>query len=68
MAAIPSETVDLTSWTIVSIGVNQHERYEGFADTQALQVFSMSTAKAASTDIAGSLQSWTRVSTRTLMN
>ena len=33
---------------MVSIGVNQHERYEGFADTQTLRVFPMSTARAAS--------------------
>ena len=47
MAAIPSEKVDLTRWRIVSIEVNQHERYNGFADTQALKVFPMSTARAA---------------------
>ena len=69
MAAIPSEKGDFARWRLVSIEVNQHERYDGFADTQASKVFPMSTARvASSTDIARSLQFWTRVSARTLIN
>ena len=48
MAAIPSENGDLVRWRLVSIEVNQYERYHGFADTQALKVFPMSIARAAS--------------------
>ena len=48
LAAIPSEQEDLVRWKLGSIEVNQHERYDGFADTQALKVFPMSTARAAS--------------------
>ena len=35
-------------WRLVSIEVNLYERYDGFTDTQALKVFPMSTARAAS--------------------
>ena len=35
-------------WRFLSIEVNQHERYDGFADTQAVKVFPMSMARAAS--------------------
>ena len=35
-------------WRFVSIEVNQDERYDGFADTQALKVFPTSMARAAS--------------------
>ena len=45
MAAIPSENGDLVRWRLVSIEVNQYERYDGFADTQALKVFPMSIAQ-----------------------
>ena len=48
LAAIPSEKGDLVRWRFVSIEVNQHERYDGFADRQALKVFPMSMARAAS--------------------
>ena len=48
MAAIPSENGDLVRWRLVSSEVNQHETYDGFADTQALKVFPMSIARAAS--------------------
>ena len=48
LAAIPSEKGDLVRWRLVSIEVNQHERYCGFADTQAVKVSPMSTATAAS--------------------
>ena len=48
MAAIPSENGDFVRWRLVSIEVNQYERYDGFADTQALKVFPMSIARAAS--------------------
>ena len=48
LAAIPSEKRDLARWRIGSIEVNQHERYDGFADTQALNVFPTSKARAAS--------------------
>ena len=48
MSAIPSENEDFVRWRLVSIEVNQYERYDGFADTQALQVFPMSNARAAS--------------------
>ena len=34
MAAIPSEMGDLARWRLVNMEVNQHERYDGFADTQ----------------------------------
>ena len=46
LAAIRSEIGDLVRWRLVSIEVNQHERYDGFADTQALKVFPMSMARA----------------------
>ena len=39
VVAIPSENGDLVQWRLVSIDVNQYERYDGFADTQALKVF-----------------------------
>ena len=39
MAAIPSENGDFVRWRLVSIEGNQYERYDGFADTQALKVF-----------------------------
>ena len=45
MAAIPSENGDLVRWRLVSIEVNQYEKYDGFADTQALKVFPMSIAQ-----------------------
>ena len=48
MAAIPSENGDFVRWRLASIEVNQYERYDGFADTQALKVFPMSIARAAS--------------------
>ena len=48
MAAIPSENGDLVRWRLVNIEVNQYDRYDGFADTQALKVFPMSIARAAS--------------------
>ena len=48
LAAIPSEKGDLVRWRFVSIEVNQHERYDGFADAQALKLFPMSMARAAS--------------------
>ena len=44
MAAILSENGDLVRWRLVSIDLNQYERFDGFADTQALKVFPMSTA------------------------
>ena len=48
LAANPSEIGGLVRWRLVSIQVNQHERYDGFADTQALKVFPMSMARATS--------------------
>ena len=48
LAAIPSEKVDFVRWRFVSIDVNQHERYNGFVDRQALKAFPMSMARAAS--------------------
>ena len=48
MAAIPSENGDLVRWRLVSSEVNQYERYDGSVDTQALKVFPMSIARAAS--------------------
>ena len=48
MVAIPSENGDLVRWRLVSIKVIQYEWYDGFADTQALNVFPMSIARAAS--------------------
>ena len=48
LAAIPSEKGDLLRWKLGSIEVNEYERYDGFADTQALKVFLMSTTRAAS--------------------
>ena len=41
MAAIPSEKGHIVRWIFV-------ERYDGFAETEALKVFPMSTARAAS--------------------
>ena len=38
----------LVRWRLVSIEVNQYERYDGFADTHAVKVFPMSMARAAS--------------------
>ena len=35
-------------WKLVSIEVNQYEENDGFADTQALNIFPMSVARAAS--------------------
>ena len=35
-------------WRFLSIEVNQHEEYDGFADTQAVKVFPMSMARATS--------------------
>ena len=35
-------------WNLGSIKVNQNKMYDGFADTQVVKVFSMSTARAAS--------------------
>ena len=34
----PIWKMDFVRWRLVSIEVNQHERYDGFADTQALKV------------------------------
>ena len=68
LAAIPSEKGDFVRWRLVSIEVNQHEWYDGFADTQAVKVFPTFKARTASqrhTDIARSRQSWTRISTPT---
>ena len=48
LAAIPSEKGDFVRWRLGSIEVKQHERYDGFADTQALEVFPMPMARAAS--------------------
>ena len=48
MAAIPSENGDFVRWRLGSVEVNQHERYDGFADTQALKVFPTSVARALS--------------------
>ena len=48
MAAIPSENGDLVRWRLGSIEINQYERYDGFAEAQALKVFPMSVARAAS--------------------
>ena len=48
LAAIPSEKEDLVRWRFVSIEVTQHETYDGFADTKALNVFPMSLARAPS--------------------
>ena len=47
LAASPSEKGDLVRWRLDSIEVKQHERYDGFADTQALKVFPMPMARAA---------------------
>ena len=47
MAAIPSGKGDLVRWRLISVDVSQHERYDGFADTQAVKVFPMSMARAA---------------------
>ena len=47
LAAILSEKGDLVRWRYVSIEVNQHDKYDGFADTQAVKVFPMSMARAA---------------------
>ena len=76
MAAIPSEEGDFARWRFVSIEVNQHERYDGFADTQALKVFpcrwqEQQVNVTQCTVIASLLQSWTllqRVSTKTWTN
>ena len=81
MAVIPSENGDFVRWRLVSIEVNQYERYEGFADTQALKVYfpcrfqeqqEQQVNVTQSTDITRLLQSWTllqRVSTpQTWMN
>ena len=35
-------------WRFVSIKVKRHERYDGFADTEAVKVFPMSMTRAAS--------------------
>ena len=49
MAAIPSEKGDFVRWRFVSIEVHhQRERCGGFADTQAVKVFLLSMARAAS--------------------
>ena len=48
LAAIPSEKGDFVRWRLGSIEVNQHERYDGFADTQEVKVFPTSMARAAS--------------------
>ena len=48
LAAIPSEKGDLVRWRFVSIGVNQHEKYNGFVHTQAVNMFPMSMARASS--------------------
>ena len=44
----PSGNGDFVHWGLGSIEVNQHERYDGFANTQALKAFPMSMARAAS--------------------
>ena len=44
---IPSENGDLVRWILASVEVNQHERYDGFVDTQALKAFPMLMARAA---------------------
>ena len=36
LAAIPSEKGDLVRWRLGRIEVKQHERYDGFGDTQAV--------------------------------
>ena len=48
LAAIPPEKGDLVRWRLGSIEVNQHERYDGVADTQAVKVFPVSMARTAS--------------------
>ena len=47
MIAIPSDEVDVKHWKIVSSGVNQHERYQSFADTQASKKVPMLTTRTA---------------------
>ena len=60
MAAIPSENGDLVCWRLVSIEVNQYERYDVFADTQALKVSPERQVNVTRcTDITRLLQSWT---------
>ena len=48
LAASPSEKGDLVRWRLGSIEVNQYERYDSFADTQALKVFPTSKERATS--------------------
>ena len=70
VAAIPSETGDFVRWRVVTIEVNQYEKYDGFADTQALKVFPMSIARAPSQRHTEHghptrfLQSWTLLQAR----
>ena len=48
VAAIAAGKGDFVRWRLGSIEVNQYEKYDGFADTQALKVFPTSKARAAS--------------------
>ena len=48
MAAILIEAGNFGSWRLVNNKVNQTERYDEFADAQAVKVFLISTARAAS--------------------
>ena len=45
LTAIPSDEVDVENWKIVSSGVNQHERYQSFADTQVSKEVPMLTTR-----------------------
>ena len=45
MTAIPSDEVDIKHWKIVGSGVNQHERYQSFDDTQASKEVAMLTTR-----------------------
>ena len=48
LAAIPPEKGDFVRWRLGGIEVSQHERYDGFADTQAVEsMFPMSIERAA---------------------
>ena len=48
VAAISSEKGDFAHWRLDSIEINQYEKYDGFADTQAVKVVPTSKARATS--------------------
>ena len=48
VAAISSEKGDFVHWRLDSIEINQYEKYDGFADTQAVKVVPTSKARATS--------------------